>query len=166
LEGSKKRKDELLLARSYELLGFAKWAQGKFDEALTTYKHAEKLALETQNEGSLGYLYAAMGTLETQRGQYKNSIEYCMKGLPLWRKPNSDPRGFIAIAILYSTNGDYNTAIEYCREARSIAKVRGGTPRMYTYIGEIFYLMKQYDSAIYCYQLLRNHNKKLTGFRA
>src|SRR5687768_279163 len=163
LEGSKRRKDELLLARSYELLGFSKWAQGKFDQALSTYKNAENLALETGNEGSLGYLYAAMGTLETQRGQYKNSIEYCMKGLPLWRKPNSDPRGFIAIAILYSTNGDYKTAIDYCREARNIAKVRGGTPRMYTYIGETFYLNKQYDSAIFCYQLLRNHNKKLVS---
>ncbi|MBA4053089.1 MAG: hypothetical protein C0490_00090, partial [Marivirga sp.] len=45
LEGSKRHKDELLLARSYELLGFSKWAQGKFDQALTTYKNAEKLAL-------------------------------------------------------------------------------------------------------------------------
>jgi len=60
LEGSKRRKDELLLAKSYELLGFSKWAQGKFDQALMTYKNAEKLALETRNEGSLGYLYAAM----------------------------------------------------------------------------------------------------------
>ncbi|MBA4054944.1 MAG: hypothetical protein C0490_09550 [Marivirga sp.] len=86
-----------------------------------------------------------------------------MKGLPLWRKPNSDPRGFIAIAVLYGTNGDYKTAIDYCREARNIAKVRGGTPRMYTYIGETFYLMKQYDSAIFYYQLLRNHNKKMVS---
>jgi tetratricopeptide (TPR) repeat protein len=163
LEGSKKRKDEFVLAKSYELLGFSKWAQGKFDEALATYKNAEKLALKNGDESRLGYLYAAMTALETQRGQYKNSIEYCMKGLPLWRKPSSDPRGFIAIAMLYSTNGDYKTALDYCREADKIVKARGGTLRMYTYIGEIFYLNKQYDSAIFCYQLLRNYNKNLVS---
>src|SRR5687768_6268609 len=43
LEGSKKHKDEFVLAKSYELLGFSKWAQGKFDEALATFKNAEKL---------------------------------------------------------------------------------------------------------------------------
>lgn len=161
LEGSKRRKDELLLAKSYELLGFSKWAQAKFDEGLASYKNAEKLALEISDERSLGYLYGAMTALETQRGQYKSSLEYCMKGLPLWKKPSSDPRGFIAMSLLYSTTGDYKTALDYCREARNIAKVRGGTPRMYTYIGETFYLNKQYDSAIFYYELLRNHNKKL-----
>jgi tetratricopeptide (TPR) repeat protein len=113
------------------------------------------------NEKLLGVLYAAMGALETQRGQYNNSIEYCMKGLPLWRKPSSDPRGFIAISLLYNTAGDYQTALDYCREAHNVVKQGGGVLRMYTYIGETYYLMKQYDSAIYCYQLLRNHNKKL-----
>ena len=53
--------------------------------------------------------------------------------------------------------------MDYCREAHNIVKRRGGVLRMYTYIGETFYLMKQYDSAIYCYQLLRNHNKKLVS---
>jgi tetratricopeptide (TPR) repeat protein len=163
LQGSKSHKDKFLLAKSYELLAFSKWAQGKFDQALASYKNAEKLALEIGNEGLLGLLYAAMGTLETQRGQYTSSIEYCMKGLPLWRKPSSDPRGFIAISILYNTAGDYQTALDYCREALNIVKRRGGVLRMYTYIGETHYLMKQYDSAIYCYQLLRNHNKKLVS---
>ena len=163
LEGSKRHRDELLLAKSYELLGFSKWAQGKFDQGLASYKNAEKLALKIGNEGLLGLLYAAMGALETQRGQYKSSIEYCMKGLPLWRRPSSDPRGFIAISLLYNTAGDYKTALDYCREVHNIVKARGGTPRMYTYIGETFYLMKQYDSAIFCYQLLRNHNKKLVS---
>lgn len=163
LKGRKTTKDELLLARSYELLGFSKWAQGKFDQALACYKDAEKIATKTGNESMLGLLYAAMGALETQRGQYKNSLEYCMKGLPLWRKPSSDPRGFIAISLLYSTTGDYKTALDYCREAHNIVKARGGVIRMYTYIGEAFYLMNQYDSAIYCYQLLRNHNKKLVS---
>ena len=120
LEASKQHQDELLLlGKSYELLGFSKWAQGKFDQGLSSYKNAEKLALKIGNEGALGYLYAAMGTLETQRGQYRNSLEYCMKGLPLWRKPSSDPRGFIAIAHLYSTTGDYKTAMDYCREAHN-----------------------------------------------
>jgi tetratricopeptide (TPR) repeat protein len=163
LKGSKRHKDELLLTKSYELLGFSKWAQSKFDEALASYKNAEKLAIKIGNEGSLGYLYGAMTALETQRGQYKNSLEYCIKGLPLWKKPSSDPRGFIAMSLLYSTTGDYKTALDYCREARDIAKIRGGTPRMYTYIGETFYLNKQYDSAIFYYQLLRNHNKKLVS---
>lgn len=138
LEGSKKHKDKELLARSYELLGFSKWAQGTFDQALASYKNAENLVLEIGNEGSLGYLYAAMTAIETQRGQYKSSLEYCMKGLPLWKKPSSDPRGFIAMSLLYSTTGDYITALDYCREAQKIAKARGGTPRMYTYIGETF----------------------------
>src|SRR5688572_6059807 len=163
LEEDKRHQDKLLLARSYELLAFSKWAQGKFDQALVTYKNAEKLALEIGNDGLLGLLYAAMGALETQRGQYTRSIEYCMKGLPLWRKPSSDPRGFIAISLLYNTAGDYKTALDYCREAHNVVKRRGGVLRMYTYIGETFYLMKQYDSAIYCYQLLRNHNKKLVS---
>ncbi len=163
LKGEQTRKDELLLARSYELLGFSKWAQGKFDEALASYRDAEKIIIKTGNESMLGLLYAAMGALETQRGQYKNSLEYCMKGLPLWRKPSSDARGFIAISLLYSTTGDYKTALDYCREAHNIVKARGGVIRMYTYIGEAFYLMNQYDSAIYCYQLLRNHNKKLVS---
>src|SRR5687767_2183009 len=79
LEGSKRNKDELLLAKSHELLGFSKWAQSKFDEALASYKKAEKLALKIPNEGALGYLYGAMTALETQRGQYKSSLEYCMK---------------------------------------------------------------------------------------
>ena len=163
LQEDKRHQDKLLLAKSYELLGFSKWAQGKFDQALANYKSAEILALEIGNEGLLGLLYAAMGALETQRGQYTRSIEYCMKGLPLWRKPSSDPRGFIAISLLYNTAGDYKTALDYCREAHNIVKRRGGVLRMYTYIGETFYLMKQYDSAIYCYQLLRNHNKKLVS---
>jgi tetratricopeptide (TPR) repeat protein len=163
LEGSKGDIDELLFAKSYELLGFSKWAQGKFDQALSCYKNAEKIAIKIGNESMLGLLYAAMGALETQRGQYRNSLEYCMKGLPLWRKPSSDPRGFIAISLLYSTTGDYKTALDYCREAHNIVKARGGVIRMYTYIGEAFYLMNQYDSAIYCYQLLRNHNKKLVS---
>ena len=163
LQEEKRHQDKLLLARSYELLAFSKWAQGKFDEGLASYKNAEKLALEIGNEGLLGLLYGAMGALETQRGQYKSSIEYCMKGLPLWRKPSSDPRGFIAISLLYNTAGDYKTALDYCREAHNIVKRRGGVLRMYTYIGETFYLMKQYDSATYCYQLLRNHNKKLVS---
>jgi tetratricopeptide (TPR) repeat protein len=163
LEEDRRSRDKLLLAKSYELLAFSKWAQGKFDQALANYKNAEKLALEIGNEGLLGLLYAAMGALETQRGQYTRSIEYCMKGLPLWRKPSSDPRGFIAISLLYNTAGDYKTAMDYCREAHNAVKRRGGVIRMYTYIGETFYLMKQYDSAIYCYQLLRNHNKKLVS---
>src|SRR5688572_10382672 len=74
LQEEKRDRDKLLLARSYELLAFSKWAQGKFDEGLASYKNAEKLALETGNEGLLGLLYAAMGALETQRGQYKSSI--------------------------------------------------------------------------------------------
>lgn len=163
LEGTKRDKDELQLAKSYELLGLSKWAQGKFDQALVSYKNAEKLALKIGNDNLLGLLYAAMGAVETQRGQYKSSIEYCMKGLPLWRKPTSDPRGFIAIAILYNSAGDHKTALEYCREAHNIVKARGGVLRMYTYIGETFYLLKQYDSAIFCYELLRNHNKKMVS---
>jgi len=159
LHGVRGYQVKLLLAKSYELLAFSKWAQGKFDQALANYKNAEKIALETGNDGLLGLLYAAMGALETKRGQYTGSIEYCMTGLPLWRKPNSDPRGFIAISLLYNTAGDYRTALDYSREAHR----RGGVIRMYTYIGETFYLMKQYDSAIYCYQLLRNHNKKLVS---
>ena len=164
LEASNQHQDGLLLlGKSYELLGFSKWAQGKFDQGLSCYKQAEKLALKTGNEGALGYLYAAMGTLETQRGQYRNSLEYCIKGLPLWRKPSSDPRGFIAIAHLYSTTGDYKTAMDYSREAHKVLKRGGGVLRMYTYIGETYYLAKQYDSAAYCYQILRNHNKKLVS---
>lgn len=163
LEEHGNEKDALQLAKSYELLGFSKWAQGKFDEALMSYKNAQKIALKIGDDNLLGLLYAAMGVVETQRGQYKNSIEYCVKGLPLWRKPSSDPRGFIAISVLYNTAGDYNTALEYCREALDIVKARGGVLRMYTYIGETFYLLNQYDSAIYCYQLLRSHNKKLVS---
>jgi tetratricopeptide (TPR) repeat protein len=163
LEGMKPHIDEFQLARSYELLGFSKWAQGKFDPALKCYQNSERLARKIGNENFLGLLYAAMGALEAQRGRYKSSIEYCMKGLPFWRKPSSDPRGFIAISLLYNTAGDYRTALDYCREAQNIVKRRGGTIRMYTYIGETYYLMKQYDSAIYCYQLLRNHNRKLVS---
>ena len=163
LEENRNDKDELHLAKSYELLGLSKWAQGKFDEALTSYKHAEKLALKIGDDNLLGLLYAAMGAVETQRGQYKRSIEYCVKGLPLWRKPGSDPRGFIAISLLYNSAGDYKTALEYCMEAHNIVKARGGVLRMYTYIGETYYLLKQYDSAIFCYQLLRNHNKKMVS---
>src|SRR5688572_6131851 len=70
LEGNKRNKDELHLAKSYELLGLSRWAQGKFDQALSSYKNAEKLAVKIGDDNLLGLLYAAMGALETQRGQY------------------------------------------------------------------------------------------------
>src|SRR5688572_11035068 len=76
-EGIKSEKNELQLAKSYELLGLSRWAQGKFDQALASYKNAERLALKIGNDTLLGLLYGAMGALETQRGQYKSSQEYC-----------------------------------------------------------------------------------------
>jgi hypothetical protein len=40
LQEDKTHQDKLLLAKSYELLGFSKWAQGKFNEGLASYKNA------------------------------------------------------------------------------------------------------------------------------
>jgi len=141
---------DLQLARLYLLTGLAKWAQSKFDEAIETYKKAEDLCLKIGNNKELGNIYFHMSALEIQRGQYKNSLEYCRKGLPLWRGAGND---LTPLALLYSSLGDYQTSLSYYREIFRNFKSKKKDIVHNFFMGETFYLTKQYDSAIFYYRI-------------
>jgi tetratricopeptide (TPR) repeat protein len=121
------------LAKLYLLLGLGRWGQSKFDQAVETYVKAEQLSIKMGNEKLLGEIYGQLGSLEFERGRYKSSFEYCIKGLPLWRKPFSFTQtGFTVLGLLYNSIGDYETSLEYCREAQKILRARGEIPGIFT----------------------------------
>ncbi len=150
---------EVELTKLYLLLGLARWGQSKFGQAVESYTKAEQLSIKIGSDKFLGEAYAQLSSLEFERGHYKSSFEYCIKGLPLWRKPLSfTQNGFNALALLYNSVGDYKTSLEYCREAQRILRARGEIPgHIYDLMGVNFYATKQYDSAIFYYQYINNH---------
>lgn len=156
-------KDELQLVKSYTWLGVAQWAQSKFDSAIETYKKAEHLCLITGDKFTLGDVYVSMSALESQRGHYKNSIEYSMKGLILWKEPGTfNPRGTAAISFIHNAVGDYQTSLNYYRETVKYMKSIGieYNRSLYTFMGETYFQAKQYDSAVFCYQFIQYNNNK------
>ncbi len=164
IEFSEHSKDELQLANSYTWLGLTQWAQSKFDLAIETFKKAERMCLATGDTLTLGRVYVFMSALESQRGHYKNSIEYSKKGFILWKSPDSfNPLGTTAIAFIYSAVGDYQTSLEYYRETVKYMKSIGvtGSRSLYIFMGETYFKANQYDSAVYCYQFFRDNNKKI-----
>lgn len=155
--------DRLSLAICYRQLGLARWAQSKFDSAAIAYRKAEALALAVNEPGILSGIYVSMSALESQRGHYKNSIDYAVKGLPLWMAPRTfNSGGSAAMAFVFNSFGDYKTSLQYYREATKMleAQNKGKDPLFYFFMGETYVLAKKYDSARYCFNRTRGTMEK------
>jgi tetratricopeptide (TPR) repeat protein len=154
LEHDETAEGRLQLARALKVLAVSHWGQGRFDKAVSYYKKAEQVCLRMGDKKILADIYGQLGALETQRGQYKSSLAYCIKGMPLWREPASfSCNGFAALALLYNSVGDYQTALAYCRESnRMITAEREPGQQFRFFMGETYFQLGQLDSAIFCYR--------------
>jgi tetratricopeptide (TPR) repeat protein/two-component sensor histidine kinase len=151
------------LVRALMVLAVSYWGQGRFDEAIRCYKKAEQRCVRVGERKILADIYGVMAALETQRGQYKSSLAYCIKGIPLWRKPASfSCNGFSALASLYNSVGDHQTALAYCRESnKMIGAETEPAARFRFFMGETYFQTGQFDSALLCYQYKARPKQKL-----
>ncbi|MEJ1237181.1 histidine kinase [Chryseolinea sp. T2] len=156
------RNDSVLIA-CYTNLGLARWAQSKFESAVSVYRNGEKLAMIRKDQKQLSALYVHLSALEAQRGHYRTSIEYGLKGLPIWRNPATfDAGGFCTLSFVYNSFGDYRSSLAYYHEAIRMMKAQAidYDRTLYTFIGETFLLAGKYDSAMYYYNVV--HEKSIS----
>jgi tetratricopeptide (TPR) repeat protein len=145
----------LQFTQALKMLALSQWGQSRFDKAMSYYKEAEQVCFRMGDRKTLAEIYGQMSALETQRGQYKNSLAYCIKGIPLWRQPASfSCTGFSALALLYNSVGDHETALAYCRESSKMTTEESRpSDQLRFFMGETYFQMGQLDSAILCYRL-------------
>jgi tetratricopeptide (TPR) repeat protein len=159
--GETNHRSEMLGA--YKILAISQWANSKFDDALTTLRKAETICIELSNKKELAGLYASMSAIEVQRGQNKNSIEYSLKGLPLWTDRNNyNGTAYSALILLFNSVGDFQTSLNYGRQAlQSMTQEELVKGPFFYFLGESYVDVKEYDSARMCYESIRSSSEAL-----
>jgi tetratricopeptide (TPR) repeat protein len=148
---------------AYKILAVFQWAHSEFDNAIATLKKAERICMELSNKKELASLYASMSAIEVQRGQNKNSIEYSLKGLPLWTdRSNYNATAYSALVLLFNSVGDYETSLKYGRQAlQSMTQEELVKGPFFYFLGESYVDVKKYDSAALCYESVRSSSEAL-----
>jgi tetratricopeptide (TPR) repeat protein len=138
---------------SVRLLAHALWAQSKFDLAVNRFNELIKLARQRNDKELEQKTHVWIGALEEQRGNYAKSAESLRNILELEKeKTSADSYRHALSAHIYNRIGDYENAIKSFR-------LTPNNPYDANYrlisMGYAFYQLKQYDSAILCFEKVR-----------
>lgn len=135
--------DDNYLSQLYALLGWTKWVEAKFPEAVMYFKKAAFLFKKTNDTASLSETLFFMSKAEQESGNYGKALEYALKYQDL-----SGQEFNALLGALYESIGDNETALYYAKNdperTKNLVADIG--------IGNIFYQMNQYDSAMYYYR--------------
>jgi tetratricopeptide (TPR) repeat protein len=163
MEESASDNHQFELLSALEILGVSYWAQSQFDDAIAILKKAEQLCIKIENKKELAIIYASMSAIEVQRGQNRNSIEYSLKGLPLWTDEETrNGTAFSALILLFNSVGDFETSLKYGRQAlHSLSEEELVSTPFFYFLGEAYVSAKKYDSARVCYEFLSANSQRL-----
>lgn len=159
------------LAEAYLNLGFSRFAQSSFAEAVKYLDTAYEWFGKNGNANGMNWALLLSGAIYEESGNYEKAFELGRKGLDFAIKNNDDL--FIAIQLthigrLFRDIEDYKTALEYYRLAfvnvkpETIFNNFGQTVSLE--FADLFTLQQQYDSAKYYHGLADTSNQRVLRF--
>jgi serine phosphatase RsbU (regulator of sigma subunit)/Tfp pilus assembly protein PilF len=124
-------KDEMLIAESNIVIGYAFEANGKYKEALKNFLIASDLCKKNKSKPKLAQCYTAMGIIYWYQGFHEKAEEYYKKNISLCLELN-DVNGLAAsygnLAILFDENYQLDSSLVYYKKALSIFE-KGNKPK-------------------------------------
>ncbi len=94
---------------------------GNYEEALTDYEEAKRLAVEANYQNALNSVSANIGEVHLLMGNYEKALPYQLETIRLQEQhgdlPNL-PENYMHISTIYENLGDYPAALEYQKKAR------------------------------------------------
>ncbi len=142
----KKYPNDQQLGVAYRDLGYSKWAQSSFPEAIDAMQTCLQLYIKAGDTADIGSIYNILGAIEAERGYYGNALQYLLKGIGFNQESNYGDLG-----LLYMLVGDFDTALEYLRKSLVTSKYANLS------IGEVFFNEKKYDSALHYYRQFQQY---------
>ena len=148
-------------SRSVLALAMALWAQSKFDLAVDRFNELLKLLRQLNDKDLEQATYVWIGALEEQRGNYAKSVESLRSMLEIEKEKNfSDFNRYTLFGNIYKSIGDYENALKNLRLG---LQSRYNTGYIMTQMGSVFYHLGQYDSAIICFEKIKEDaNSKMS----
>ncbi len=149
---------------SFEL-GFALFAESKYDEALRRLQKAFDGFKTKRMTDEMLMTYSFIGQVYWESGEYDNSFVTFRQSLQLAQQTGNEKRiieAFINIGDLYMAIENYPTAIAYYR--KSLKKLNQNVDFLMVY-AELFSLANQFDSASYYYNLFDSSKADIKELR-
>jgi tetratricopeptide (TPR) repeat protein len=162
--------DEKEKGQIYHYLGWIKYDQGKYTEAITYYEESLKIEQKTlpANHPDLATSYACLGSVYDNMGEYSKALSYYEKALEIRQKtlPANHPllaSSYNNIGSVYDNMGEYSKALSYYEKALEIRQkiLPANHPHLatsYNNIGLVYRNIGEYSKA------LSSHEKALEIF--
>lgn len=140
-------------------LGYDYMIHGSYNESLTYYENALSYFTTKQDQQKIAELYIAIAETYRNYDIPDKAIEYFLKGATLYEKlkaPEIVTSIYNSMTDLFMRQGDIQSAELYTKQAGDLLKATHdakGLAEYYTNKGRIFNNYKEFDSAIYSYEL-------------
>jgi tetratricopeptide (TPR) repeat protein len=156
--------DEEEKGEIYNYLGWIKYDQGKYSEAITDFEKSLKIQQKTlpANHPNLATSYSNIGGVYDKMGEYSKALSYYEKDLEISQKtlPANHPNlatSYSNIGGVYSNMGEYSKALSYYEKALEIRQktVPPNHPDLansYNNIGGVYSNMGEYSRALSYYK--------------
>jgi tetratricopeptide (TPR) repeat protein len=139
---------------AYYTMGFAVFAQSRFDEALHYFGLARGLAHESGNHLEETYMLTMESDVYRERGDYGKAFDFLRQSIQL-SESVSDPgltkKQYLPLAGLFVQIEDYASAEKYFRQALDGQPPEQTDPWDLAVYAELMTRQHKYDSALYYY---------------
>jgi len=160
----KQTTDESKTGSIYRLLGWAKYYQAEYTEAITFYEKSIETYKKTlpPNHPDLAKSYGNIGVVYYSMSEYLKALSYYGKALKIWQEslPSSYPdlaKSYNNIGSVYYNMGEHSKALSYYEKAfkirqQSLPPNHPDLAKAYIALGNVYYNMGEYSKAITFYK--------------
>ncbi len=140
---------------AYYTMGFAVFAQSRFDEALHYFGLARELAHEKGNHFEEMYMLTMESNVYRERGDYGKAFDFLRQSIQLSESvsdPHLTKKQYLPLAGLFVQIEDYASAEKYFRQALDGQPPEQTDPWDLAVYAELMTRQHKYDSALYYYR--------------
>lgn len=140
---------------AYYTMGFAVFAQSRFDEALHYFGLARDLAHESGNHFEEMFMLTMESNVYRERGDYGKAFDFLRQSIQLSESvsdPHLTKKQYLPLAGLFVQIEDYASAEKYFRQALDGQPPEETDPWDLAVYAELMTRQHKYDSALYYYR--------------